>query len=204
MSRQIWDQRFAEAGEAFVFGDRPNHFLVAEAHRLPAASRILSVADGEGRNSVWLARHGQRVHAVEFSPVALDKARRFARRHGVEVEFEQADVLGWPWPAGCYDAVVAIFIQFATPAERPRLFEGLAGALKPGGLLLLHGYTPQQVEYGTGGPPNAENMYTEAMLREAFGGMEILSLRAYEQEIHEGKGHHGRSALIDLVARKRA
>jgi len=199
----MWDQRFADAGEAFLFGELPNHFLAGEAHRLPAASRVLSVADGEGRNSVWLARHGHHVHAVEFSPVALAKARRFAQRQGVEIEFEQADVLDWHWPVGRYDAVVAIFIQFATPAERPRLFEGLCGALKPGGLLLLHGYTPEQVAYGTGGPPNAENMYTAAMLREAFGDMERLSLRAYEEEIHEGRGHDGRSALIDLVAKKR-
>ena len=198
----MWNQRFADAGEAFVFGERPNHFLVAEAARLPSGARVLSVADGEGRNSVWLARQGHRVHAVEFSPAALSKAAAFAERLGVTVEFERADVLEWAWPVADYDAVVAIFIQFATPAERPRLFDRLRTAVKPGGLLMLHGYTPKQVEYGTGGPPDAAHIYTEVMLRQAFADMEILCLRCYEQEIHEGSGHHGRSALIDLVARR--
>ena len=203
MRLEMWNQRFADAGDAFVFGEQPNHFLAAEAHRLPAAARVLSVADGEGRNSVWLATLGHRVHAVEFAPAALVKAAAFAGRRGVEVEFERADVLDWAWPEARYDAVVAIFIQFAMPAERPRLFERLRSAVKPGGLLLLHGYTPQQVEYGTGGPPDPSHMYTEPMLADAFADMEILSLRTYEQEIHEGTGHDGRSALIDLVARRR-
>ncbi|MCB1909584.1 MAG: class I SAM-dependent methyltransferase [Rhodocyclaceae bacterium] len=202
MSLELWNQRFADAGDAFVFGEQPSHFLEAEAHRLPAGARVLSVADGEGRNSVWLARRGHRVHAVEFSPVALAKAARFAEREGVAVAFERVDVLEWTWPEAVYDAVVAIFVQFAAPTERPRLFDGLRAAVRPGGLLMLHGYTPKQVDYGTGGPPDPTHMYTEAMLASAFGAMEILSLRAYEQEIREGEGHHGRSALIDLVARQ--
>ena len=75
-------------------------------------------------------------------------------------------------------------------------------ALKPGGTLLLHGYRPKQLEYGTGGPPHAENMYTEDLLRAAFGDMEILSIESYDREIEEGSGHSGMSALIDRVARK--
>ena len=97
---------------------------------------------------------------------------------------------------------MAIFIQFATPVERDPLFANIKHTLKPGGLLLLQGYTPRQLEYRTGGPPLAENMYTEAMLHDAFADMEILHLREHDDFISEGAGHHGMSALIDLVARK--
>ena len=164
--------------------------------------RVLSVADGEGRNGVWLAQQGIEATALEISPVALAKAQRLDALRNVPVNFVQADALTWTWPGAAYDAVVAIFIQFATPVERDQLFANIKHTLKPGGLLLLQGYTPRQLDYGTGGPPLAENMYTEAMLRAAFGDMEILHLREHDDFISEGVGHHGMSALIDLVARK--
>ena len=97
---------------------------------------------------------------------------------------------------------MAIFIQFADPTFRSEIFEGMKQALKPGGTILLHGYTPKQIEYGTGGPGILENLYTEDMLRDAFGDMSITELSAYDAEIQEGPGHSGISALIDLVATK--
>jgi SAM-dependent methyltransferase len=162
---------------------------------------VLAVADGEGRNSVLLAKHGHKIVATDISERALSKADRLAAKSGVEIQFVQADLATWAWPENAFDAVVAIFIQFAAPQMRERLFEHIAKALKPGGLLLLEGYRPEQLAFGTGGPPSAENMYTEAMLREAFGALEIELLESYDAEISEGKGHAGMSALIDLVAR---
>jgi len=100
--------------------------------------------------------------------------------------------------------VVAIFIQFVGPEQRDQIFQGMKRAVKPGGIVMLHGYTPEQVELGTGGPPQAENMYTEEMLQQAFDDFEILELRAYRRHVDEGEGHSGDSALIDLVARKPA
>ncbi|MCB1957547.1 MAG: class I SAM-dependent methyltransferase [Rhodocyclaceae bacterium] len=200
----MWNKRFADAGEAFVFGEAPNHFVEAEASALPAGASVLSVADGEGRNSVFLAGRGHPVHAVEFSPVAIAKARGLAARRGVDVRFEEADLFAWDWPEAAYDVALAVFIQFATPAQRVTLFARLAAAVRPGGLLLIHGYTPEQVAYGTGGPPCAEHMYTEPLMRACFAGLEILRLEAYEREIDEGPGHRGRSALIDFVARRPA
>jgi len=100
--------------------------------------------------------------------------------------------------------VVGIFIQFAGPDLRSRIFRNIEACLRPGGLLLLEGYRPEQLAYGTGGPPSAENLYTEALLREAFAGMQVLSLRAYDAVIEEGTAHKGMSALIDMVARKRS
>jgi hypothetical protein len=99
--------------------------------------------------------------------------------------------------------VVCIFIQFAEPEQRARLFEGIKATLKAGGVLVLQGYTPKQVEYKTGGPPQADHMYTQALLRDAFGELEILHLREHEEVLAEGTKHVGRSALIDLVVRKR-
>lgn len=205
-AEQHWSDRYAAAGEHYLFGTAPNKFLARQAARLTPGMSALSVADGEGRNSVWLAEEGLAVTALELSPVALHKAKRLAAERQVEVDFVQANVLEWAWPEASYDVIAAIFIQFASPAERPILFGLMTRALKPGGLLLLHGYTPKQLEYRTGGPSTLENLYTAALLSEAFADMEILELREHEDQLEEGsgghRGHWGRSALIDLVARK--
>lgn len=195
-----WNTRYA--GDGYLFGTSPNTFLASQRHRLTPGQRALAVADGEGRNGVWLAEQGLRVTAVDFSPVALAKARRLAESRGVEVSFVQADLAVWEWKESSFDAVAAIFIQFADPTLREAIFRGIRCTLAPGGLLLLQGYRPEQVQYGTGGPPHAENMYTAAMLREAFPDFEIVSLMEHDSAIQEGAGHHGVSALVDLVARK--
>lgn len=200
----FWSQRYRDAGEDYLFGVAPCRFLEVHRQALAAGATALSVADGEGRNSVWLAEQGLAVTALEISPVALEKARRLARGRGVAVNFMQADMLAADWPPGEFDLVVGIFIQFVGPQERAIQFARLKQAVKPGGLLLLHGYTPKQIEYKTGGPSAVENLYTEDLLRQAFADFRIETLQAYEAEVDEGKGHRGRSALIDLVARKPA
>ena len=161
---------------------------------------MLAVADGEGRNGAFLASLGAAVHATEISPAAIAKAKRLAEARKVKLTWEQADVTSWNWPRATYDVVVAIFVQFITPAERPAFFAHLKGALKPAGVLLLQGYRPEQRAYNTGGPPEVEQLYTEAQLREAFADMEIVELRAHDSVIEEGAAHAGMSALIDLVA----
>jgi len=197
-----WEQRYQ--GDAYLFGTQASAFLVSHAPYLPARGRVLAVADGEGRNGVWLAQRGYDVHAVDGSACALAKAGALARSRGVALELEQADLTAWNWPEARYDAVVAIFIQFALPDERRRLFAGMRQALRPGGILMLHGYTPRQIAFGTGGPANAEQLYTGELLRQEFAGMELLRLQAYEAELSEGTAHVGRSALVDLVARQLA
>ncbi|HOY77228.1 MAG TPA: class I SAM-dependent methyltransferase [Hyphomonadaceae bacterium] len=200
-SARQWNARYASS--EYVFGREPSAFLVREANRLPRAGRILCVADGEGRNSVWLAKQGFDVHAVDISEVGLAKAQLLAADANVHVKFELADVVNWSWPVAAYDAVVAIFIQFAGPTDRTNLFSSMKLALRPGGLLLLHGYRPEQVALGTGGPPQVENMYDELLVRAAFCAMEIEYLHTYDADLQEGLGHRGPSALIDLIARKR-
>ena len=196
----MWEERFQTA--EYVFGTEPAAFLADHVGYLaPKGATALSVADGEGRNSVFMAEQGLEVTALEYAPSAIAKAEKLAKARGVTVTFREADVLAHDW-AETYDIVAGIFIQFVGPEARPALFEGMKQSVKPGGVILLHGYTPKQVDYGTGGPPNPENMYTEDMLREAFAGWDILECRAYERHIEEGTGHKGQSALIDLVARK--
>lgn len=138
--------------------------------------------------------------SLDASPVAQEKAKRLAQTRGVTMRFEQADLLGWRSEER-FDVVAAIFIQFVGPELRSTQFENLKRHLKPGGLLMLQGYTPRQLHFKTGGPSQVENLYSETMLRELCADMEIVHLREHDSVIHEGTGHSGISALIDLVAR---
>lgn len=196
----FWDERYA--GDGYLFGTEPNAFLRSQQALLKQGAYCLAVADGEGRNGVWLAGQGLRVLSVEASAVALNKAKKLAQQRAVNVDFELADLLQWDWGVNRFDVVVAIFIQFTGAEQRGEMFAKIKRCLKPGGLLLLQGYTPRQLEYKTGGPPVAENLYTEPMLRSAFSEMEIIHLREHDDIIREGTGHRGMSALIDLVAKK--
>jgi cyclopropane fatty-acyl-phospholipid synthase-like methyltransferase len=195
-----WNRRFSDPD--YIFGTEPNAFLAAQAHLLKRGQTALAVADGEGRNGVWLAEQGLDVTSFDFSPVGLEKARALAGRRGVKLHARLADAAAWEWQPERFDVVVAIFIQFAGPELRDAIFAGIRRTLVPGGLLLLQGYRPEQLIYGTGGPSCAENMYTSALLRSAFDGFEIVSLEEHDSMTSEGKGHHGMAALIDLVARK--
>lgn len=196
----MWNERYA--GQDYLFGTRPAEFVVRHAGLLRPGMSVLSVADGEGRNSVWLAEQGLRVTAMDGAPNAVDKARRLAAERGVQVDFNVADITTWDWEARAYDAVLGVFIQFAPPPLRDAIFAGIRRAVKPGGLVMLHGYAPRQVGYGTGGPACADNMYTDAILRQAFDGFEVLTLTDYDAEISEGTGHSGLSALVDCILRR--
>lgn len=196
----MWDERYS--GSGYLFGTEPAAGLRAHAHRLEPGSHCLCIADGEGRNSVWLAGEGHAVTAWDGSSIAIEKARKLAADRRVSVDFSVQTAENFDWSARQYDAVIAIFIQFADPALRHKIFQGMKDATRPGGMILLHGYTPKQLEFKTGGPPFAENLYTEDLLKESFEDFDIELLKSYEQTLEEGSGHSGRSALIDLVARK--
>jgi cyclopropane fatty-acyl-phospholipid synthase-like methyltransferase len=198
--KEFWDQRYS--GDEFFYGTEPNAFLASQLHRFKPGQAALAVADGEGRNGVWLARQGLDVTAVDFSPMAVEKAQRLAGQYGVSVRHEISDLFAWNWGENRFDTIVAIFIQFVGPEQRRALNELMLRALKPGGLLILQGYRPKQLEYQTGGPSSVENLYTAETLRKEFSAMEILHLAEHDDEIREGEGHCGMSALVDLVARK--
>jgi cyclopropane fatty-acyl-phospholipid synthase-like methyltransferase len=198
--RETWDSRYDT--DVYLFGTAANRFLQDEQARFKRGDRVLAVADGEGRNGVWLARQGCDVLSVDLSPVAVGKARRLAREQGVAMSFEVADLMDWEWPRERFDAVVCIFIQFASPDDRERLFRGFRTALRPGGLVLMEGFGVRQLQYTSGGPGKLEHLYTVDMLRDAFADWEVLSLREYEAELDEGPKQGGMAALVDLVARK--
>lgn len=195
-----WNARFQR--DDYLFGTAPNRFLASQTEHLRPGQRALAIADGEGRNGVFLAKQGLKVLSVDFSPVALAKARRLAAHAGVALETECADLATWAWERERFDVIAGIFIQFADASLRARLFQNMRDALKPGGVILIQGYRPEQIGYGTGGPKELDHLYTAAMLRTAFAGFEILHLAEHDEAIHEGTGHDGMSALVDLVARK--
>lgn len=194
-----WEARFRSPG--YLFGKESNAFLKSQAQRLRGRKTALTVADGEGRNGVWLAEQGLDVLAIDFSPAALAKAHTLAQERGVALRTEVADVTTWRWPQDAYDAIAAIFIHFAAP-ERTTFFDNLKRALKPGGLILLQAYRPEQLSYRTGGPPDAERMYTRAILEAAFGDLSELEIREHDSFLNEGTAHVGMSALIDLIGKK--
>lgn len=196
----FWNTRFSE--ESYLFGTEPNAFLSSQHARLKPGMRALAIADGEGRNGVWLAKQGLDVLSVDFSPVALKKANELAKAAQVPLTTECVDLATWDWRTARFDLVVAIFIQFADPTLRDYIFQKMKDALVPGGLLLLEGYRPEQLAYGTGGPQELSKLYTPALLKGAFDDMDILLLEEYDADLSEGERHKGMSAIIDLVAQK--
>lgn len=196
---QMWDKRFST--DEYVFGTDPNAFLASQVAVL-GEGRALALADGEGRNSVWLAKQGFSVDAFDFSAPAIEKAKALAIQANAKVNFTCCDWHSFDWQPSHYDLVAGIFFQFATPDERTELFEKIKHSLKPGGILVIQGYGKNQLRYNTGGPGKLDHLYDEALLLEAFAGFEVLVCETYENTLHEGNGHSGMSALVGFVARK--
>jgi SAM-dependent methyltransferase len=197
-----WDERYAR--EDYLFGEEPNAFLRNCRDVVRQHKRALAIADGEGRNGVWLAAQGLDVLSFDASPVAIGKASRLAAKRGVALRTRVTDIAGFDWSAERFDLVVAIFIQFAAPPLRDSIFAGIREVLEPGGRLILEGYRPEQIAYGTGGPSQPEHLYDRDMLARAFSDFEIEHLQERDVVIEEGSGHSGMSAVIDLIARKPA
>jgi SAM-dependent methyltransferase len=195
----FWDARFDRRD--YVYGKEPNAFLVAQRHRLEPGMSVLAVADGEGRNGVWLAQQGMAVTSVDASAVGVRKALRLAMDREVRLTAVCADLTDWDWPQGTFDVVVAVFLHLR-PAVRRRLHAAMLQALRPGGLMLLEAFRPEQLALGTGGPPDREMLYAPETLSADFAEADILDLASAEPDLDEGPFHRGRAATVRLVARR--
>ena len=193
----MWEERYA-THEDYLFGRAPAHVLRDNPWVFGDAKTALCVADGEGRNSVFLAEQGIAVSSFDLSPTAIERTQSLATESGVSVDANVSVWEDWDW-SRTYDLVAGIFVQFTGPDQRPQQFENLRAATRPGGRLLVHGFTPKQLEYGTGGPKVVENLYTEELLLDAFGDWNIRRVASYEREQTSGTAHVGNAALIDLV-----
>ncbi len=194
-----WDERYAAPG--FVYGTAPNDFLVEMAPRLPPGP-VLCLGEGEGRNAAFLAARGHRVVAVDRSRVGLAKAGRLAAERGLGLAAVVADLAAFPIPHHAFAAVTSIFCHLP-PEIRARLYPAVGRALRPGGALVLEAYTPRQLHFGTGGPSRAELLITLADARRELAGLEVVIGREIERDIREGPRHHGRGAVVQVLAVKR-
>lgn len=196
----MWNERYATPD--FVYGTEPNDFLKETAERyLPKGGAILCLAEGEGRNGVYLAELGYRVTGVDGSSVGLEKAHRLAKERGVEIETIVSDLADFDLGEARWEGIVSSWCH--TPPElRKKLHRAVVAALKPGGALILESYTPTQLEYKTGGPPIAEWMMTLEGLKQELMGLDFLIGEEKLREVNEGKFHGGISAVVQVVARK--
>lgn len=198
--RTEWDERFDQ--DAYVYGTEPNDFLRAFAGRLPPPpARILSLAEGEGRNAVHLATLGHEVTGVDSSVVGLAKARKLAAQKGVSIETVHSKLEDYTIAPAAWDAVISIFCHLP-PAQRRTIHRRVVEGLRPGGMVLLEAYTPEQLRHRTGGPPHRELLYTAEMLRKDFEGLEFLHLEEVERDVTEGLLHRGLAAVVQLLGRK--
>ena len=195
----MWDKRYDV--EEYVYGEEPNTFLAKNQASLPMG-RILCLAEGEGRNAVFLARQGYEVTAVDSSSVGLAKGRRLAERQGVSVHWVHADLADYPMGRDRWEGIVSIFCHLP-PDLRGRVHRQVAEGLKPGGVLLLEGYTVDQLELGTGGPPVAELLLSQDIVREEIPGLEFTRLAELTRDVTEGTLHRGTGAVVQAIAIKR-
>lgn len=198
MSAQFWDERYR--GETYAYGREPNDFLREEAHRIPRG-RVLCIAEGEGRNAVFLAGLGHDVTTVDFSAEGLRKTEQLAHERGVTVATVQADLASFEPEIDAFTGVVSIFGHLP-PDVRRRVHAWIPRALVKGGVVVLEAYTPAQLAHGTGGPKNAALLMTLDALKEELRPLELDIGREVERDVHEGPFHGGPSATVQVVARR--
>jgi SAM-dependent methyltransferase len=192
-----WDDRYQ--GEEYYYGTEPNDFLREQTHLIPQGGRVLCLAEGEGRNAVYLAQLGHRVIAVDGSRVGLEKLKAFAKRSGVVVETVHSDLRDFEIQPNTWDAIVSIWCH--TPVDlRQKLHVSSVKGLKAGGVFILESYRPKQIEYKTGGPASADLMMNLVDLKEELRGLRLIVGHEMDREIQEGRGHSGISAVVQIAA----
>ena len=197
----FWNARYAI--DEYVYGTEPNDFLAQSLPAIPRSGNVLCIADGEGRNSVWLARQGCRVTAIDVAAEGLAEARKLAERSGVRIETRLADVASFDFGTDRWDAVVSIFLHLPPKVRRAAHRRALAG-LKPGGVFVYEAYGPEQVRYRTGGPAGEpELLHSRDDVVSDFEGCAIEHAFEGVRAVDEGRQHRGDGFVVQVIARKR-
>lgn len=195
----MWDDRYSEPG--FAYGTEPNDYLREMAHHIPAGGAVLSLAEGEGRNAVWLAQQGFVVTAMDGSAVGLRKAAALAHRNRVPLTCQLAELGDYSIEEGAWDGIIIIWVPM--PSElRHRVLRGCIGGLKPGGVLIIEAYGPRQPEYGSGGPSNPDMLPSLSELQAELDGLRFIHAQEIDRVVLEGRYHTGMSAVIQTTAVK--
>jgi SAM-dependent methyltransferase len=194
----MWNERFSEPG--FAYGTKPNDFLASVARRIPPG-RVLCLAEGEGRNAVYLAELGYEVTAVDTSTVGLAKAEALAEERGTRIETIQADLTDYPIEPITWQGIVSIFCHLP-PVTRAALHERSLRGLAPGGVFVLEGFTPNQLTFGTGGPKSRELLMELEVIRQELPGLYLEIARETQREVVEGNYHRGNAAVIQILGVK--
>jgi len=194
----MWNERYSQA--EYVYGKNPNDFLVEVVQQIPRG-RVLCLADGEGRNGVYLAQQGCQVTAVDASPIGLEKARKLAAERSVAIKTIVADLAEFPIQPDAWDAIVSIFCHLP-PTIRAHVHRQVVTGLRSGGVFVLEAYTPRQLAFKTGGPPTADLTMELATLQQELKGLEFNHAVELERDIQKGLFHRGRSAVVQVVAVK--
>ena len=198
MDSSFWNNRYA--ADDYAYGEAPNAFAADMALNIPDGP-VLFLAEGEGRNAVYFAKLGHRVMAVDQSAVGLNKALRLAKANGVVIETEEADLDSYRIVPGAWAGVVATFAHLPPPLRR-KIHAAAVQGLKPGGCFILEAYTPAQLALGTGGPKEPELLMTLEGLRAELSGLDFIVAQEIERDVIEGDYHHGRGAVVQILARR--
>lgn len=194
-----WDQRYA--GDGFIYGTEPNSFLAEHANML--VGPVLSLAEGEGRNAVFLAKLGLKVHGVDGSKVGLAKAQMLAQSSRVKIQTEVADLGMFEPVTNHYGSVISISAHLPS-AVRNRLYPLVERCLKPDGIILLEAYSEDQLGKNTGGPDDPDMLMTCAKIEREFPNCQPIILREVEREVREGASHTGMASVVQFIGKKRA
>ncbi len=197
----MWEERYSSP--EFAYGKEPNDFVREMAPKIAEGGRVLCLAEGEGRNAVFLASRGHSVMAMDRSNAGLAKARMLAEERGVSIETVQGDLATFDLGASQWDAIVSVFAH-CPPDVRARVHGAIAAALKPGGVLILEAYGPEQLNYKTGGPPSLDLLMSVDVLKEELAGLELDIAAQLVRELHEGRYHDGEGAVVRVLGHRPA
>jgi SAM-dependent methyltransferase len=198
--KEMWDDRYA--GEEYFYGTKPNDFLKISAHLLKPHSNILCLAEGEGRNAIYLASLGHQVTAVDYSESGKKKAMELARKRNVEIDYQLSDLMDFDFGQNKWDAVISIFCHLPQ-AIRFKIHANVERSLKVGGIFILESYNPEQLTQNTGGPKNIDMLYTPEIIKKDFSTLHWETLRNNKREVLEGIGHTGLSFVVQAVGIKK-